>query len=81
MAERDFWSWNVRCEGCGTHGRIDVSEWDDPLDQPYGFRIDIVTPGFVIKRYGQTGLDTAIACGGCGAIVRDVLERPGGAAP
>ncbi|MBI1685877.1 hypothetical protein [Caulobacter hibisci] len=79
MVERDFWSWNVKCDDCGVHGRIDVSEWDDPVEKPYGFRVDVVTPGFVIKHHGQTGLDTAIACGQCGAIVRDVLDRPAGA--
>ncbi|PXA83871.1 hypothetical protein DMC25_17425 [Caulobacter sp. D4A] len=77
MVERDFWSWSVGCEACGTRGRVDLSEWDDPLAEPYGFRVDVVSPGFVVKHYGRTGLDTAIACASCGAVVRDVLGRPG----
>ena len=65
---RERFSYDVKCDDCGTSGTVDISENDYPFMRTIGRSVDNISEGF--KAIEQGDLREKIACTGCGRIVR-----------
>ena len=69
MADRDSYTWELRCKTCGRTGSANVSEDAVPDADDLRFEVDTLSDGFELSKLGKTACDTEIVCAECGAAV------------
>jgi hypothetical protein len=70
MAARDQWTSTRKCQKCGKQAEIEFSENDYPFMRKADLRVESITPGFKVRRLGDTALSTEIVCSDCGELAK-----------
>jgi hypothetical protein len=66
---RDRYTWDLVCPKCGSAGIASVSE--DAIPDPWKmhFRVDEVSDGFCVRKFGESATETEIICVICNVAV------------
>ena len=66
---RDRYTWDLVCPKCGSAGIASVSE--DAIPDPWKmhFRVDEVSDGFCVRKFGESATETEIICVTCNEAV------------
>ena len=70
MAARDNWSVSLKCPKCGKAGEAEFSEDDYPFMRKSDFRVETISQGFQVRKYGGTSSATEIICSDCGELAK-----------
>lgn len=65
MAARDRYGYDLKCDRCGSEGRIECSEDDYPFMRSPDFRVDSLTGPFTVAKLGETSVMTDVVCNSC----------------